>query len=69
MRNKKIDLNFSSPELSQKYSNLILREIPLSATGVSSRVFFYLKDKKLIDYKVAKATDKILINYFLAKIP
>ena len=48
MRNKRIELNFSSPELSQKYSNLILREIPLSATGVTSRVYFYLKDKKLV---------------------
>jgi hypothetical protein len=69
MRNKKIEFNFSSPELSQKYSNLILREIPLSATGVSSRVFFYLKDKKLIDYKVSKATDKkswVKLNYFEA---
>ncbi|MDG1394944.1 MAG: hypothetical protein P8P86_00120 [Flavobacteriales bacterium] len=69
MSNKKIGFNFSSPELAQKYSNLTLREIPLSATGVSSRVFFYLKDKKLIDYKVAKATDKkswVKLNYFEA---
>ena len=69
MRHKKIELNFSSHELSQKYSNLILREIPLSATGVTSRVFFYLKNKKLIDYTNSNASDKkswVKLNYFEA---
>lgn len=68
MGNKKIDFNFS-PGLAQQYSNLILREIPLSATGVTSRVFFYWKEKELINYKATKKGDKrerVKLNYFEA---
>jgi hypothetical protein len=68
MSNKKIEFNFS-PDLAQKYSNLVIREIPLSATGVTSRVFYYLNDKKLIDYKTKEEGDKrewVKLNYFEA---
>lgn len=68
MSNINEDWNFT-PELSQKYSNLILREIPLSATGVSSRVFFYWKEKELIAYKTDDDSDKrswVKLNYFEA---
>lgn len=68
MSNNKMDFNFS-PGLAQQYSNLILREIPLSATGITSRVFHYWNKEKLIEYKVTKKGDKremVKLNYFEA---
>jgi len=49
MSNKKIRLNFET-ELLTQYSTLKKREIDLSITGMSSRVFNYCKNKGIIDF-------------------
>ena len=61
-----MEIKFNS-EISQKYGNLNIREVPLSKTGMSSRVFNYCKNNNLIDYKVdlpSGKRERVKLNYF-----
>lgn len=56
-------------EFLNKYFNLVSREIPLSMTGISSRVFFYLKEKGLTKHVTVdfnKRSPRVKLNYFEA---
>ncbi|MDG1518407.1 MAG: hypothetical protein P8Q42_10300 [Flavobacteriales bacterium] len=68
MSNKKIRLNFET-ELLTQYSTLKKREIDLSITGMSSRVFNYCKNKGIIDFSNETEDGKrkkVKLNYFEA---
>lgn len=67
MSNKKIEISFSE-HLFEKMDKLLLKEIPLNALDITSRVFHYYREKKLIDYTPEK-TDKrtwVKLNCFEA---
>ena len=56
-------------EMFSRYANLNNREIVLSTTGMTSRVFNYCKNNKIIDYELNLAPGKrgrVKLNYFEA---
>lgn len=56
-------------ELSKQFFGLINPEIPLPVTGVTSRVFYYLRNNELVDYPLRDKNEKrerVKLNYFQA---